>query len=371
MSEDLLIHSMSNFRELILSALEVAGARRIVEIGAEYGSFTQDLCAYAHRMQGQLITVDPEPKAAAVEFADNMRAKTHFRFIKATSLEVLPQLENVDAYIVDGDHNYYTVKRELELISQMLGERPFLVFEHDVGWPLGRRDAYYAPDRIPQEYLHPHTLEGVTLDNRGTIPSGFRMCPVAKHEGGPRNGVLTAIDDFLADHPDLHLDIVPAVFGLGVIYSMSSPWSQKISRLLSPFSKNPLLERLERNRLRLYLRVLEDDYRAANPGSTERRPSDCCNQIETNAIASMTPDELLLEARRLSKQGDWEKAACYYQELTKISPDNLQGWLGRWECSASQGHGVLADLVLEEAVEHHPDWITRIQAFVSSFNRPM
>ena len=52
--------------------------------------------------------------------------------------------------ILDGDHNYYTLSEELRLIAERAsGARlPLLIF-HDIGWPLARRDAYYAPERIP------------------------------------------------------------------------------------------------------------------------------------------------------------------------------------------------------------------------------
>jgi 16S rRNA A1518/A1519 N6-dimethyltransferase RsmA/KsgA/DIM1 with predicted DNA glycosylase/AP lyase activity len=54
MSANLFLHSPANFREVILPAIELAGVRRIVEIGSEYGTFTQELCAYAGRVDGGL-----------------------------------------------------------------------------------------------------------------------------------------------------------------------------------------------------------------------------------------------------------------------------------------------------------------------------
>ena len=38
------------------------------------------------------------------------------------------------------------------------------------------------------------------------------------HEGGPRNGVLTAIEDFIAEHlSDYHFTRIKAQYGLGIL----------------------------------------------------------------------------------------------------------------------------------------------------------
>jgi hypothetical protein len=44
---------------------------------------------------------------------------------------------------------------------------------------------------------------------------------------------------------------------LGVLLSEGAPWSEGVSSVLRPYHANPLLERLERNRLALYLKLLE------------------------------------------------------------------------------------------------------------------
>ena len=36
-------------------------------------------------------------------------------------------------------------------------------FLHDVGWPYGRRDLYYAPERIPEEFRQPWAQKGLRL----------------------------------------------------------------------------------------------------------------------------------------------------------------------------------------------------------------
>lgn len=50
------------------------------------------------------------------------------------SLDAIPTLETMDVWIIDGDHNWYTVSNELELIRKKSKEekKPLLIFLHDV-----------------------------------------------------------------------------------------------------------------------------------------------------------------------------------------------------------------------------------------------
>ncbi len=66
----------------------------------------------------------------------------------------------------------------------------------------------------------------------------------------PRNGVLTAIEDFLADHGELRFARVPAFFGFGVIWHPEAGWSDAVAEAVAPWDNNPVLERLEANRVR-------------------------------------------------------------------------------------------------------------------------
>jgi hypothetical protein len=262
---DLLIHSVSEFSDLILEALKLADARKIVEIGAEYGGMSAQLAEHCRARGGQFTTVDPAPKR---EFHGWLAANPDVRHLAKTSLDAFAELGEVDGWIVDGDHNWFTVYHELkqiEAVSRRDG-KPVLVVLHDVGWPCGRRDAYYAPDRIPAEYRHPHSYEaGAVLDHEALVGGrGFRGMghfAFATAYGGPRNGVMTAIDDFLAealrDGKEYGFAEIPAVFGLGVLFDLDAAWSSSLADFLLPYHRNRLLRSLEINRLRNYLRVIE------------------------------------------------------------------------------------------------------------------
>ena len=256
---------MHEFSEIILATLDLAGAKEAVEIGTEYGGMSTVLADWLKSRNGRLRCIDPCPKT---EFLAWVATEPRVEHIAAPSLEVLPDLAAADAWIIDGDHNWYTVFHELEQIfakTWAAGKHP-LIFLHDVGWPNGRRDSYYAPDHIPQEFLKPYAFNaGALLDRPVTVPGrGFRggnSMAYANVEGGARNGVLTAVEDALtaqsaAGHR-LAWCRVPAVFGLGIIFDAAAPWSAAVINHLLPWHENKLLATLERNRLDTYLKVID------------------------------------------------------------------------------------------------------------------
>jgi hypothetical protein len=261
----LLIHSMAEFADIILPTLKRASVRRVAEIGSEFGGMSRVLADYCVQADGHLTCIDPEPQPAFVEWAEEEGRVTH---LASPSLDAIETCRDIDAWFVDGDHNYYTVSRELAAIDAAAQRdgRPLLVFLHDVSWPCARRDMYYAPHRIPAQFCHPHSFKhGVTLGCSDAVEGrGFRgagQFAVALASGGPANGVLTAVEDFLAaadrDERPLCWVNVPAVFGLGIIFDANVGWAGDCAELLLPYHDNALLARLEENRLRNYLAVLD------------------------------------------------------------------------------------------------------------------
>jgi hypothetical protein len=251
---------MADLHSVILPVLERADCRQIIEIGSEAGGMTRLLIEHAKQHQGQLTSIDPRPDDSAAALLSSGPYGVLDRDI---SLRAIPRTAPADAYLVDGDHNYYTVTHELLLIERMMAwaKKPLLVFLHDVGWPWGNRDLYYHPDGIPKSWLHPHSWDkGVTLDQPSVIEGGFRGCGAwapALVEGGPRNGVLKAVEDFHGLRAGaIEFALIPAVFGLGVLYAKQAPWADAVREFLAPYDRNPLLAKLERNRLENYLRVI-------------------------------------------------------------------------------------------------------------------
>ena len=156
---ELLIHSMSEFSSLILPCLGHAKVRNIAEIGSEFGGMSKLLAQHTSENGGSLTCIDPEP---ADGFAFWAKKQSNVNHIAKPSLDALDAgVDAVDAWFVDGDHNYYTVFHELTAIDRIQREagRPLLAFMHDVSWPCARRDFYYAPERVPPGWRHPHSFD--------------------------------------------------------------------------------------------------------------------------------------------------------------------------------------------------------------------
>jgi hypothetical protein len=237
--------------EPILACLDAVQARSVTEIGAYAGDFTRLLLLWAEPVGATVTAIDPTPQPELEALAAE---RDDVELVRETSLDALGRVRLADAIVIDGDHNYYTVTEELtQIAGRGAAEREHLplFLLHDVGWPHGRRDDYADPSRIPPEHLQPLVggaglYPGVTGTRWGGLP--YRW-PAAE-EGGPRNGVLTAVEDFVAAQDGrLELAIVPSFYGVGVVWERSAPYAERIAELLAPFDRNPLIARLERNRV--------------------------------------------------------------------------------------------------------------------------
>ncbi|ASS96790.1 class I SAM-dependent methyltransferase [Peribacillus simplex] len=175
--------------------------KKLVEIGAHSGANTVKLLEYCRETNGKLFVIDPKPLFDANTLTSQYGSELYL--IKNLSLNVLPFLTDYDAVLLDGDHNWYTVYHELKMIEQNAinrGKFP-LVFVHDIEWPYARRDLYYSPESIPEPFRKPYAKKGMLpglselIENDGV---NF-VLNNALYEGGERNGVLTAVEDFLKE----------------------------------------------------------------------------------------------------------------------------------------------------------------------------
>jgi hypothetical protein len=240
--------SLLALAELIVPCLDAAAPRSVVEVGAYAGDLTGFLLQWAAGRDAHVWAIDPAPRPALVALAEQHQ---ELDLVRATSRDALPRIPRPDAAIIDGDHNYFTVAEELRLIAgDAAGADLPLLILHDVGWPHGRRDDYYDPDAIPAEHRQPVAQGGLFPGEPGVRPGALPYRWPAAREGGPRNGVLTAVEDFVGERDGLRLAIVPAFFGLGVVWHRAAPWADAVAEVLDPWDRNPLLERLEANRVR-------------------------------------------------------------------------------------------------------------------------
>jgi len=241
--------SLAQSAELMLPCLDAAGAHSVVEVGAFAGDLTRVLVDWAAASGAHVGAIDPAPQEGLLALE---RQRPELELNRETSLEALPRIPLPDAVVIDGDHNYFTVSEELRLIGERApgAELPLLLF-HDVCWPHARRDDYFAAEQIPEADRQPVAGAdgGIFPGDPGLRRGGLPYARSAAREGGPRNGVLTAVEDFVAAREDVRLVVVPVFFGFGVVWHLDAPWSDDVAGILDPWDRNPLLERLEANRV--------------------------------------------------------------------------------------------------------------------------
>lgn len=158
-----------------------------------------------------------------VKYAGDSRVQV----IKSNSLDALTSSQAIgpasgfDCILIDGDHNWYTVFNELRLIHEhgLLSPGGF-IFLHDVDRPWARRDMYYQPETIPAEFRQPYASHALVDSQHqpGEAQETNAGVEQAVAEGGPLNGVLTAVEDFLAQQPEAYRFFsIDHQYGFGVM----------------------------------------------------------------------------------------------------------------------------------------------------------
>ncbi len=236
---------------------------RVVEIGSQSGESTARLLKLCGEIGAHLDVIDTVDMANASEIEALLQA--HGRFHKGLSLDVLPTLPSAEVYLIDGDHNWFTVMAELSAIHDAVEhahEPGPVIILHDVAWPYARRDLYYDPSNVPTEGKQPIALGGIR-PGRSEVVDGDGLnahLHHADHEGGAKNGVRTAVEDFLAAHADTYrFASVPGLNGLGFIYKAAAADSDFARRIEGFCNLDPaqvaLLNATESGRLQLGIEV--------------------------------------------------------------------------------------------------------------------
>jgi SAM-dependent methyltransferase len=217
-------------RHIIVPLARKRGWKSFCEIGASIGLSTDEILklpniAYA--------IIDP---GLDLDLVQKYAGDTRVTVIKKNSLDALPNLSGeFDCILIDGDHNWYTVFNELRLIRERGLLRPGgFIFFHDVGWPYGRRDMYYQPETVPAGHRQENARKGIKRGKSQLAGSGGVNQDLfnALHEGGPKNGVLAAIEDFIAAHPaDYQFCRIKAQWGLGILQYRRKLFSEDFSFL--------------------------------------------------------------------------------------------------------------------------------------------
>jgi hypothetical protein len=207
---------------IIRPLLDAARPQVVVEVGALAGDLTTRLAGWAAEQDGVVVhSIDPHPAFDVDALAAEHGGRLVFH--RALSHDALGPIARPDAVLLDGDHNWFTVIGELRILRET-AERdghPFpLVLLHDTGWPYGRRDLYYDAERIPEAFRQPHGRGGMQPEHEDLVGhAGLNPhLDNALVEGGERNGVLTAVEDFAAEvGGGVTVITLPALHGFTVV----------------------------------------------------------------------------------------------------------------------------------------------------------
>lgn len=157
----------------------------ILEVGVDKGTTFIPLLQHLVRTRErfQLVGVDIKLQQHLLTVVQNIDRgpEQHVYLLEGNSLEVLPSLANDDAkfdvLLLDGDHNYYTVSRELAVISDLLYPHSIMLVDDYHGrW--AENDLWYQ--------------------GREGYESSHSTTPVETE----KHGVAAAVNDWLAVNPD-------------------------------------------------------------------------------------------------------------------------------------------------------------------------
>ncbi|MFC5530949.1 class I SAM-dependent methyltransferase [Cohnella yongneupensis] len=217
---------MHRYWDKVIKPILIASRpRTIVEIGSMSGLNTFKLLDYCKYCNANCFIIEQTP----LYNVELLKAYYGHRatVMERLSLDALPEIVQYDLLLVDGDHNWYTVYHELALAEQMAqrtGRFP-IVLLHDTDWPYGRRDMYASPESIPPAFRQAYARQGMEPGRSALLESGgfnaYSNNAVSEH--GDRNGVLTAIEDFMKRSVfDLRLFKLYSHHGLGILVPSQS-----------------------------------------------------------------------------------------------------------------------------------------------------
>jgi hypothetical protein len=169
---------------------------RLLEVGSGSGEFTEAACLQATRWGGKVVLIRREPGRRRLT---NLKVRRYTR-------GSISSVGSVDLVLLHGEPNWWTTSWQLAgvRVGAERARRPLPpIVVANAGMPWGRRDCYEAPEDVPANARQPNQ------------PAGDRW--VAVEESTPRNGVLTAVEDFANEHGDLEVLSIPGLGGVAVV----------------------------------------------------------------------------------------------------------------------------------------------------------
>ena len=247
--------------EPLLGALR---PERILQIGVGDGQLAAHLLDRCRRSGVHLDIVDPRaPDGLEDRIGPNAAIQ------RVQPWKAVPLGEPADLVLLDGEPNWWAVFTILSAARRRAAERGRafpVVLAHHAAWPYARRDMYPIPDVIQE--AHPFAFLGVDPDRLDLVQDGLNSrFAHANHQGGLRNGVLTALEDFTASAAlELELTTIPLLSGLAILTPaarMTPELRTMIDGFSSPETSAQALEAASVKARRLAARLAEAEARLA------------------------------------------------------------------------------------------------------------
>ena len=182
---DISYHGYVPLLKHFLSSLDHPAS--MLEVGVDRGVMFLTLATFLVRTRAEFIAVGvdilvQEQVVIMLENLDRDLNKQQVGLIQGNSLEILPKLVDqklkFDLLLLDGDHNYHTVKNEMQYVNALMHPGGLVVIDdYDGRW--SEKDLWYA-ERSGYE-----SVKGATA-----------RIDTAKH------GVKPAVDEWLAENSD-------------------------------------------------------------------------------------------------------------------------------------------------------------------------
>jgi hypothetical protein len=229
-------NALTKFWDGVLAPyLETAQPRMMLLAGRGGDGLTARLLEATGQAASVLHIADPDPDfdVAATRQLYGDRLTLH----RAPARDVVGLLAVPDLLLIDADPNWYSVHAVLHAAAAQAARlsRHFPVtLVGNTGWPYGRRDGYGDPAAIPAGFRQPHERAGVRPDTTLLCGAGGLFSDqyhaVGEHE--PRNGVMTAVEDFIAAQGGAVLAASLKLFcGVTVIYPSEAAGNAAVRNL--------------------------------------------------------------------------------------------------------------------------------------------
>lgn len=231
--------------------------KHIVEVGCKEGKNSINILEYCKKTGVVTTLIDPYPELDKEKLFQEYGDL--YTLHEDLSLNVIYKLKKYEVILLDGDHNYYTVYHELKSIEKGYNDQNFpIIFMHDICWPYARRDLYYNPKTIPDQYRHPYEKKGMIQEQGKLLEAGGLNSHLnnAIYENNIKNGVLTAVEDFLSES-EIEMEFIKYKYfnGLGLLIAKHN--KKIIERAYNIKQSDKLINKLEKNRNMLEIKIAD------------------------------------------------------------------------------------------------------------------